>query len=509
MKAAIITKTAKGNQYAYFRNKNELSLSHPLLAYMVELHNNGVNLDQWKKNLESKGSTITFAECGTFKKNEIDYYYKKFRILEQNNYFPLGDEENKVDARIKPEAVKKSLANIKQVTFEVTDRCGLSCLYCAYGPLYRDYDRRENKLLAPASAKSLLNYLSGYWNSSSNISHDRNIYIGFYGGEPLQNISFIREIVGHVKRMKMQHNRFTFAITTNALLLEKNMDFLVENNFNLLISLDGDREGNSYRVLKNGEPAYPHIIRNVKALREKYPDYFKNKVNFNAVHHKKNTVEGLFTYFRENFGKVPVISEVSTYGIHPEKKEEFLKTYSNITRNMLQSGNYAELEQELFINLPAVRSMSIFIHHYGGCTFRDYPALVYPHKKAQNLPTGTCFPFSRKLFLTVNGKILPCETIGHSHALGYVDETRVELSPEGIADYYNRNFDEIRRMCRHCYKLKTCLECLFNMKFENGKPGCRNFYSYDQFSRFLSEHISYLESNPRLYTRIMKEVVVD
>lgn len=43
--------------------------------------------------------------------------------------------------------VKYLLANLKQLTFEVTDSCNLRCKYCGYGELYDDYDKRENKML--------------------------------------------------------------------------------------------------------------------------------------------------------------------------------------------------------------------------------------------------------------------------------------------------------------------------------------------------------------------------
>lgn len=42
-------------------------------------------------------------------------------------------------------------------------------------------------------------------------------------------------------------------MTTNAILLDRYMDFLAENEFRLLISLDGDEKGQSYRVDTKGK----------------------------------------------------------------------------------------------------------------------------------------------------------------------------------------------------------------------------------------------------------------
>jgi uncharacterized protein len=72
-------------------------------------------------------------------------------------------------------------------------------------------------------------------------------------------------------------------MTTNGMLLDKNMDFLVSNDFSLLISLDGDEFNNSYRVNKSGQNSYSHIIENIDKLKSMYPEYFNKRVNFNAV----------------------------------------------------------------------------------------------------------------------------------------------------------------------------------------------------------------------------------
>lgn len=43
---------------------------------------------------------------------------------------------------------------------------------------------------------------------------------------------------------------FQYNMTTNGVLLHKHIDYLVENGFRLLISLDGDKINHSYRINK-------------------------------------------------------------------------------------------------------------------------------------------------------------------------------------------------------------------------------------------------------------------
>lgn len=52
-----------------------------------------------------------------------------------------------------PAQIYYSLANLRQITFEVTDACNLKCKYCGYGEFYDDYDRRSNKMMPFTMAK--------------------------------------------------------------------------------------------------------------------------------------------------------------------------------------------------------------------------------------------------------------------------------------------------------------------------------------------------------------------
>ena len=53
-------------------------------------------------------------------------------------------------------------------------------------------------------------------------------------------------------------------MTTNAMLLDRYLDYLVEKGFHLLVSLDGDKDGDSYRVDKSGNSSVERVMRTVK-----------------------------------------------------------------------------------------------------------------------------------------------------------------------------------------------------------------------------------------------------
>jgi uncharacterized protein len=80
----------------------------------------------------------------------------------------------------------------------------MECSYCGYGKFYLDYDKPQNKRFDLATAKALLDYLAKLRNSPLNQSTDREITIGFYGGEPLINFDFISAIVEYVHALNTQ-----------------------------------------------------------------------------------------------------------------------------------------------------------------------------------------------------------------------------------------------------------------------------------------------------------------
>jgi sulfatase maturation enzyme AslB (radical SAM superfamily) len=162
------------------------------------------NIEEWISRLHE--DPVTIDGYGVCSRKELDYYYKKYLILKANGHFETIPQEKRLSAGLKPDDIKKSLANTRQITLEITDRCGLQCDYCGYGKFYNDYDKRTNKDMDISSAVQLLNFLQKLWNSPLNRSHDKNIYLSFYGGEPLLHFPFIKELM--VGRILMNNRNF-------------------------------------------------------------------------------------------------------------------------------------------------------------------------------------------------------------------------------------------------------------------------------------------------------------
>ena len=123
-------------------------------------------------------------------------------------------------------------------------------------------------------------------------------------------------------------------------------------------------------------------------------------------------------------------------------------------------------------------------------------------------PTGTCIPFSRKMFVTVNGKILPCERIGQIHSLGEITDFEVVMDIKDICRKYNEWYSHVTGQCKECYGRRTCQQCIFNLNDIDGKPKCLGFMNKKGFESFLVRMVDYMETHRYAYKKTMKEVII-
>ena len=405
--------------------------------------------------------------------------------------------------------IEYSLANLKQLVFEVTDACNLRCKYCAYADLYEGYDQRENLKLPFQKAKLIIDYLYEYWEKRYCIEVNDPITIGFYGGEPLLNVPFIQQVINYIESLNPIGKKFHYNMTTNAILLDRYMDFLAENEFRLLISLDGDEKGQSYRVDTKGKNSFDKVLANIQLLRSKYPSYFEHYVMFNSVLHNRNEAESTYRFIKDKFGKEPMISPLNNSGVRKDKLQEFYQAYQNVATSIQKANNCEALKNELFIKSPETGALVNYIYHHTGNVFNDYNDLLLGREGSSFPPSGTCIPFSKKMFITVKGRILQCEKIDHEFALGQITNKKVELNLEQAARQHNKYTFRYMNQCKTCAAKQLCTQCVYQIDDIHDKTSkCYSYYSATQHEKQKEYYMDHLDKHPELYNRILKEVVV-
>ncbi|MDD4404153.1 MAG: radical SAM peptide maturase [Parabacteroides sp.] len=497
-----ITTSDHENNYLYNRIKSQLVYVHPVLKLIISMINNGEHIDA----IVIEKIHEIFPDCS----NEDFFYYKKKYSHWKKSCLYDADEKyfHNHTVVMNPFDIKKQLANINQIVFEVTDDCNLNCYYCGYGQLYDFYDKRDKVNLEKEKAFDLIDYLSDLWNSSLNTSHGKAIYISFYGGEPLMNVPLIQDIIDYFKTKKLRHCTIKYSMTTNAILLKKYIDFLIKYDFDILVSIDGDRYNNSYRVFKNNSSSFGLVYENVKYVKKKYPDYFYKKVAFNSVLHNRNSVNDIYFFVKKHFDKIPSIGELNLMGVRNDKKNDFYKSYRNIVESLHQQEDYSILEQDMFVGLPDSKSMVYFLYRYTGNHFSYFNDFFTNKDKISYFPTGTCFPFSRKVFLTTSGKILQCERIPHKFSLGKIDEFGVSLDFDLIAIQLGILYSRIVSQCMECYRSDGCSQCIFYLTDIDYSEKCSGFTNKQMFETYFGSSIYRLENNSSEYARIVNEITL-
>ncbi|MBE6286730.1 MAG: radical SAM peptide maturase [Mediterranea massiliensis] len=438
---------------------------------------------------------------------ENEYYMRKLIFLKNSNI--LEKTDTIFQTEITEEQIKKNLASLRQLLIEVTDGCNLQCKYCAYGEFYSNYDNRKSENQRFENIKTLIDYLVKLWKSEYNVSHNNTVVIGFYGGEPLLNMKLICEIIDYIENLQIKWLNFVYNMTTNAMLLNRYMNYIVKHNFNLLISLDGDENQNSYRINKSGKSSFKHVISNLQKIKETYPEYFEKNVSFNVVLHDRNSIEDSYNFIFQTFGKVPRISELNTNGINPERIEDFYKMFNSRVESFRSAIKNNEIKNAFQQNdTDSIRFHSMSMNYLGN-RYATYLDLFDSENTNIYIPTGTCRPFERKLFLTVNNKILPCERIGQNYAIATLNPKELELNCANIAKFYSALYRKVVKNCKYCFSKRTCSQCMFLLKEKDGNLICQGIMTEAKLKKEFSDFLTYAEEHPGDYERLLSSIIID
>ncbi|MCL4517320.1 MAG: thioether cross-link-forming SCIFF peptide maturase [Firmicutes bacterium] len=153
---------------------------------------------------------------------------------------------------------------LKSLCLHVAHDCNLRCRYCfadtgPFGGL-----RGLMPLEVARKAIDMLLVASGA---------RRQCEVDFFGGEPLLNFAVVQETVRYGReRAAAMGKELKFTLTTNATMLEgKVARFLLDNDINVVLSLDGRPAINDrMRFFADGTGSYNRIMPRIKAFVEEF-----------------------------------------------------------------------------------------------------------------------------------------------------------------------------------------------------------------------------------------------
>ena len=218
--------------------------------------------------------------------------------------------------------------------------------------------------------------------------------VGFYTNKAKQIVELSKQL-NLVKQLDLE-----YTMTTNTTLLHKYTDFLVANNFRLLISLDGNEKCHSYRTFgKDKKNSFHRVIKNLDKLQRDYPEYFLTNVSFNAVLHDRNSIKEIYEFIYNRYNKIPRISELNTRNVRSCNKDRFNSMYQSVTEGEIEfRREESDLTRLTHRNSLLYKELTDFLKYTSiNYYISNVRELLYNIEK--QLPTSTCTPFSKKVLL--------------------------------------------------------------------------------------------------------------
>jgi len=312
--------------------------------------------------------------------------------------------------------------------------CNLRCEYCyAHGGSFGE----QRMLMSQNVMTKAIDFCL------KNTGKEEKIQIGFFGGEPLLNFDVIVKCVTYANRRVSEINKeVTYSIVTNATLLNQEiMDFLYNNNFSIIFSIDGPKSiHDRHRKSMTGKSTHSLVLHNVLTFKKNYTDDF--------------TIRGTFTSITPNFSEqVLFLNDLGFNQISveeaqlSEKHPGSIYSQSDILRIQLEYDKLADIFLEWFD-----KGKHLHFYPFENC-LRD---IINP--KTQHRPCGSgC----NVIAIAPDGSIFPC--------------FEAAIEKENIIGHIDKGFDDTKRLVfqsNYVDKYKLCQECW--LKYFCG-GGCYSF----------------------------------
>lgn len=393
---------------------------------------------------------------GDFKEEDIAFCYdwvhkwKKIRLQCNDKLRDIPYEELS-ESSIKIYLLKHGLG---QLTLNITEDCNFKCRYCAYTPGNYKYNRSySNKYMSFSVAKKAIDYYFSLLLEGRRYNPIRAPAISFFGGEPLLNFNLIKKCVAYINNEYRDYEVMYYGITTNGTLLDdEKINWLIQNNFAIDISLDGPKdEHDRNRVYRDGKGTFNDVMHNItKLVDAKY-----EQVKIISIFDWKSDLFKLDEFFsRNNIPPISLIGTVSNVNCNyydqfsEEDHSAFIRQIEKAKVKYLEkinNGNEQPQKNSVFYKLFKESPVKII---NGASPAFSKPLTIMPF-------TGACIPGSR-IFVDVKGDIHICEKVIETNPIGNVDKG---LDYKKIREFlfeYMRHMDKcpsckLRRACPYCY----------------------------------------------------------
>ncbi|MBU0971315.1 MAG: radical SAM protein [Proteobacteria bacterium] len=405
----------------------------------------------------------------------------------------------------KKQFAQKTRQHLSQLILCITERCNLRCLYCPYSASYPHQRQHGSRGMSFETARQAVDFFLAH---SKKAEHR---FISFYGGEPTLNMPIVRKIVEYT-RCKCGSS-VSFNMTTNGYNLpEETLKFLVDQNFLIVVSVDGPADQHDkYRRTIGQHPTHGGVLKTLVRLRTMAWDDCISRLRLSIVIAPPYDIRRLKLYFDNDplfqdigFG-VTMVASATKHFFSNQKVQEALEV--KLPFDTKFEAMFQEYKQNLINNTPyksrflaAIFEMR-FLRLHKRILHNGYSDLIYAN--------GICEPGIRRLYVTCDGRFTICEKANNTLEIGNLEEGIDSEKVFGILTGFIRNLD---RQCTRCFANRLCSVC-FASDFSS-----KDFYPGDLESECariredlntnLIAYCQVLESNPRAFD-FMQDITLE
>lgn len=418
-------KTPK-NYYFYDVNKNEsVRINQELFKYLnnkYDYYSDFKNDDQLEKQVEN------LKKEGYLSNNRVE----RFRHSAANE-LELSLERH-----------------MDMLILQLTQSCNLRCNYCNYTSNDGTNRLHNNKYrMSWEVAKRSIDY---YRERSVDTGE---ITLNFYGGEPLLEFELLKKCVDYSNQV-FRGKRRKFFITTNATLLDdEKAKYLNDNNFNVLISLDGSKETNdrNRKFINKRDSVFDAVITNIKNINQNYKKLFEN-LSINMVLDPSIP----FIEYVKVFDEYELLRKIDISITIID--DSSLVNKNKVSPEFIEQYYYYEFLSYLYlmgkINLEGRHH---FIGSFLGSLSENLNGLTRSTSLGEiNAPSGPCLPGKQRLMVNAEGKLFPCERVSETierNCLGNIEDG---INLEKAHKLLNiSKLNEIN--CKDCFAFRYCSLC--------------------------------------------------
>jgi len=301
---------------------------------------------------------------------------------------------------------------INHITLVLTNDCNMRCDYCYCGIKYK------KSIIMPVIEKV---YALVKENDIRSLT--------FFGGEPLLELDIILKLHKAISEIKPA---LRFCLTTNGLLLtSKTYYMLLNKNFDITISIDGNQKRHDeHRKLLSGKGSWEAIMKTVYLLNPKPRIRFTFSPKF--VCGLSNDVKKLYECGFFQLGFYPI----SGIEWSMENLEQYANEYQNIVNFCVSC-----FEKNMYIHLEPFNSI-IYSHIYGN--------------------NEGCMAGIKNITISPIGDIFPCHRIDFTNKSLNIGNVLNAENDKKVRDSYNdwhlkytqRDID-----CIDCAFINRCKRC--------------------------------------------------